>query len=379
VSDVVVVGPKMISGPCVVCPELAATALECIDDDLALVEDRVVAVDELWRDVLESAVGGPRARLLVICPSWWANSRLARVNAAAGAWGSDVVVLRRADVPTNASTVIEVAPELIVVHVDGQRHSIARTSAAGGVVDAVVACVDGLTAVTVDVPAGLALLGDDLVRALRHRRIDVTVADDRTLVDAVAGSHGETSCETATVGRRLTPRAAAVAVAILTVGTLSAAALALDRTSEGSVAATWLVEGRVAVEVPAQWTVERITSGPGSARVQVVSPTNRGDAIHVTQSRVPAAQTLDSAAEALGAALADQPEGVFVDFDGRGERAGRVAVTYREVRADRRIDWTVLLDGEVRIAIGCQGSGERPGPERLCDSAIRSAHAVARK
>jgi type VII secretion-associated protein (TIGR03931 family) len=378
VSDVVVVGPKAISGPGVVCPELAATALECIDDDLALVDDRVVSVDDLWRDVLESAMGGRSAELLVICPSWWANSRIARVSAAAGASASDVVALRRAEIPTNASTVIELASELVVVHADGQRHPIARTGAAGGFVDAVVACVDGLAAVTVDVPAGIALLGADLARELRHRRIDVTMADDQTLVDAVRRSRGETSCETATVERHMTPRAAAVAVAILTVGVLTAAAMALDRTSEVSVDATWLVEGRVAVEVPAQWTVERITSGPGSARVQVVSPTNRTDAIHVTQSRVPAAQTLDSAAEALGAALADQPEGVFVDFDGRGERADRAAVTYREVRADRRIDWTVLLDGGVRIAIGCQGSGERPGPDRLCDRAIRSAHAVAR-
>lgn len=378
-SDVVVVGPKVISGPGVVSPELAATALECIDDDLALVDDRVVSVDDLWRDVLESAVGGARAKLSVICPSWWANSRIARVSAAAGAWASDVVVLRRAEVLTNAPTVIELAPELVVVHADGQRHSIARTSAAGGVVDAVVACVDGLAAVTVDVPAGFALLGADLARALRHRRIDATVADDRALVDAVGGSRGETNCEPAAVGHRMSPRAAAVAVAILTVGALTAAAMALDETSEGLVAATWLVEGRVAVEVPAQWIVERITSGPGSARVQVVSPTNRTDAIHVTQSRVPAAQTLDSAAEALLAALADQPQGIFVDFEGRGKRADRAAVTYREVRADRRIDWTVLLDGGVRIAIGCQGSGERPGPERLCDRAIRSAHAVGRK
>jgi type VII secretion-associated protein (TIGR03931 family) len=376
---VVVVGPKEVVGRGAVDPEMATIALECLDDDLALVDDRVVSVDDLWRDVLETAVGGACAELLVICPSWWASSRIARVSAAAGACASDVVVLRRAEISTSDSTVIELAPELVVVHADGQRHSIARTRAAGSVVDAVVACVDGLATVTVDVPAGVALLGADLVRALRHRRIDATVVDDRALVDAAGGSRDETSCETATVGHRIPPRAAAVAVAILTVGAITAAAMALDQSSEESVDAAWLVEGRVAVEVPAQWTVERITSGPGSARVQVVSPTNGTDAIHVTQSRVPATQTLDSAAEALEAALADQPDGVFVDFDGRGERADRAAVTYREVRADRRIDWTVLLDGGVRIAIGCQGSGERPGPERLCDRAIRSAHAVGRK
>jgi type VII secretion-associated protein (TIGR03931 family) len=111
----------------------------------------------------------------------------------------------------------------------------------------------------------------------------------------------------------------------------------------------------------------------------VVSPTNPSEAIHVTQSRVPDAQTLDAAAEALKAALADQPEGVFVDFAKLDERAHRPAVTYSEIRADRRIDWTVLLDGGLRIAIGCQGSVQHPGPEAVCDQAIRSARAIARK
>jgi type VII secretion-associated protein (TIGR03931 family) len=51
-------------------------------------------------------------------------------------------------------------------------------------------------------------------------------------------------------------------------------------------------------------------------------------------------------------------------------------VTYREVRADRHVAWTVLVDGDVRIAIGCQSP---PGREELvqdaCEQAIRSAHA----
>jgi type VII secretion-associated protein (TIGR03931 family) len=111
----------------------------------------------------------------------------------------------------------------------------------------------------------------------------------------------------------------------------------------------------------------------------VVSPVDRIDAIHVTQSRVPDGQTLAAAAEALATALAEQPDGIFVDFTPAGERAHRPAVTYREIRPDRRIDWTVLLDGDVRIAIGCQGAADRPGPAAPCDRAIRSAHAVAPK
>ena len=41
-------GPRSIGGPGAVDPELASVALECIDDELALVDDRVVPVDELW-------------------------------------------------------------------------------------------------------------------------------------------------------------------------------------------------------------------------------------------------------------------------------------------------------------------------------------------
>ena len=99
----------------------------------------------------------------------------------------------------------------------------------------------------------------------------------------------------------------------------------------------------------------------------------------MTQSRVSDTESLESTAEALTSALADQPGGVFVDFAAAGERADRSAVTYREVRADRSVDWTVLLDGGVRIAIGCQGPVDGPGPEAACDRAIRSAHAVDAK
>jgi type VII secretion-associated protein (TIGR03931 family) len=168
-----------------------------------------------------------------------------------------------------------------------------------------------------------------------------------------------------------------VAAAILTAGGLAAAAVLVDDRPEDPPDASWLVEGRVAVEVPAGWAVERVTTGPGSARVQVTSPGDRSEVIHVTQARVPDTETLASTAAALATVLAGQPEGIFVDFTAAGERAERSAVTYREVRAERRVDWTVLLDGGVRIAIGCQGTA--PASGGACDRAIRSAHAVERK
>ncbi|WP_149480234.1 type VII secretion-associated protein [Mycolicibacterium sp. P1-18] len=372
-SDVVVVvGPKAVVGRGAVDPEVATIALDAFDDDLALVDDRVVSLDDLWRDVLGSSADGACGRLLLLCPSWWGGRRLARLAAAAGHWSDDVVVVPRCEVRTTAAAVVELGPDLVIVHVDGRRQAIARASHPADVVDAVVARVDGLPAVTVDAPSGVTLLGADLVRALRGCGIEVTLEDDRTLAAALGG-------EAATAASRRLPsaRTVGVAAAILTAGGLVTAAVAVDGRPANPPDASWLVEGRVAVEVPARWTVERVTAGSGSARVQVTSPDGGSGVIHVTQARVPDTETLDATAAALAAVLAGQPAGIFVDFSASGERAERSAVTYREVRAERRVDWTVLLDGGVRIAIGCQGTG--PGPLDACDRAIRSAHAVRRK
>ena len=375
-SDVVVVvGPKAIVGRGPVNFDAATIALESVDDVLALVDDRVMSVDDLWRDVLGSAVDGRCDDVALVCPSWWGPSRIARVVAAARHWCDDVVVHLRSEVLA-AATVVELGPELVVVHADGRRNVITRGSHSADVVDAVVACVEGLPAVTVDVPSGTTLLGANVARALRLRGVEVTTEDDRTLADAVRGSPRS---ETVTAGRwRPTPRTVGVAAAILTVGGLTVAGIGLDGRNADPADVAWLVEGRVAVEVPAGWTVERITAGPGSARVQVVSPTGGSQAIQVTQSRVADTESLESTAEALTSALADQRGGVFVDFVAAGERAHRSAVTYREVRSDRSVDWTVLVDGGVRIAIGCQGPVAGSGPQALCDRAIRSAHAVNR-
>jgi len=140
---------------------------------------------------------------------------------------------------------------------------------------------------------------------------------------------------------------------------------------------TLLVEGRVGVLVPAQWVVQRVTSGPGSARVQVVSPTDAGVAVHVTQSSLPPHQSRDALAESLRSALDHEPDGVFVDFNPADRRAGQLVVTYREVRAGHHIAWVVLFDESLRIAIGCQSApGHDEAVREACDQAIRSAHAV---
>jgi type VII secretion-associated protein (TIGR03931 family) len=68
------------------------------------------------------------------------------------------------------------------------------------------------------------------------------------------------------------------------------------------------------------------------------------------------------------------PPGIFVDFNPTDRRAGRPAVTYREIRPGRDILWTVLVDGDVRICIGCQNAAGRSiAVAAACDDAIRTA------
>jgi type VII secretion-associated protein (TIGR03931 family) len=144
-----------------------------------------------------------------------------------------------------------------------------------------------------------------------------------------------------------------------------------------SLPTTLLVEGRVGVKVPAMWSVQRITSGPGSSRLEVVSPTDGHTALHITQARIPPRQTHESMTAVLRQALDEQPAGVFGDFNPADRWAGRSVVTYRENRPDHEIDWVVLMDDGVRIGIGCQHrGGDAESVRYACDQAVGSAHAV---
>jgi type VII secretion-associated protein (TIGR03931 family) len=137
-----------------------------------------------------------------------------------------------------------------------------------------------------------------------------------------------------------------------------------------------LVEGHVSVRVPAHWAVERITSGPGSARVRITQP-GGGAALHITQSTAAAPVTLAEAAETLRRAIESTPAGVFVDFRPDDHIGGRPAVTYRERRTDAETSWTVVVDGATRIAVGCQYPADHPDAVRAaCEQAVRSARAV---
>jgi type VII secretion-associated protein (TIGR03931 family) len=139
---------------------------------------------------------------------------------------------------------------------------------------------------------------------------------------------------------------------------------------------TVLVEGNVALTIPVGWRAQRVVAGPGSARVQITSPSDPEAALHVTQTPTPG-ETLTDAADRLRRAIDAEPAGVFVDFNPAGASAGRPAVTYREVRVTHHVRWTVLVDGSLRISIGCQS---RPAAEDAvrdaCEQAVRTAHAV---
>lgn len=135
-------------------------------------------------------------------------------------------------------------------------------------------------------------------------------------------------------------------------------------------------EGRVVVGFPADWTVTRVTGGPGSRRLQATAPDDPELAVHVTQSYLPDS-TLAAAAEVLRRVIDDEPAGVFVDFHADGRAGGRPAVTYREVRTGKVIDWSVLLAGSTLIGIGCQSPPQRPGSVRAaCDQAAESASEI---
>lgn len=174
--------------------------------------------------------------------------------------------------------------------------------------------------------------------------------------------------------RRLAP--AALVGAVVALGLLARH----DARSDTENPVTYLVEGHVAVQIPNGWSTRRVADGPGSARVEAMSPDDPQLVLHVTQAPA-AGDTLAAIAEPLQRALqradAETP-GVFVGFDPAGTSAGRPAVTYREVRDGHHVDWAVMVDRAVRIGIGCQSGlvGEK-ALRPVCEQAVRSAHAVS--
>ncbi|MFI5509366.1 type VII secretion-associated protein [Mycobacterium sp. NPDC051804] len=387
-NQVVEVGPGTIRGANDVRQEWISAALDCVDDDFALLDDRPVSVQDVWDDVMSTVIGAGVDTVVLVCPAWWSSARTDRVRRAARRVAQDVVVLERITALREGisaeTAIVEITSDVVVVTVVDKIVAVVTRQEPVADVDALVAAVAGPPGVLVDAP--VAVPGADRLAAMIATRmrvigVRVKIADDGCVLRAAAAYPSRDSGLVGEVRHRK-------ALAIL-FGALSAAVLCggyvviHDQGSDlrvDDMASTLLVEGRVGVMVPAAWTAQRITAGPGSARVQLVSPTDGDVALQITQSVAPQQSSLVDTAHALHAALADATDGAFVDFNPSDRRADRDAVTYREVRPQRHVAWSVLVDGAVRIAIGCQSA---PGREHLvrqaCDRAIRSAHAVSEK
>lgn len=338
---VVVVGPTNVVGGGSADVDLVRTALDCIDDRLAVHDDSIVTVRELWCAIAESVLRRHHDRVILVVPTRWPSARADLVEDAMLTMADDVVVRRRGDVlRTLAPAVVELDPEV------------------AWRVDDVVASVAGAARVVLDGRNAF-----DVERHLERRGVEVIRVDDDDVRAAAAVVRP--------ARRRLPMRVIACAVAVS-----AALAGAAWQSAPTPVNTTWIVEGPVAVEVPADWVVTRLTAGPGSARVQAVSPDGHAE-VHVTRAQVSPLETLAATAGTLEAALRGQPAGVFEAFRGDDVVAGRPAVTYREVRAGV-VDWTVVLDRGVRIAIGCRdASSAEPRRTAVCERAVHSARRVS--
>lgn len=380
-SDTVIeVGPATLSGPNRAPAEWVSTALECIDDDLALLDERLISVQDLWQDVMRVVAGDEPDTLVVVCPTWWPSSRTRRVREAAQTVAATVVALQRTAVlrqaaGTRRSTIVELAGDLLVVtHPDAEPLVIARQSDAATIAEAVVAAVGRSTVVLIDAPHPDPLVAS-ITNLMRDNGIDVSVAE----ADAVrrAALRSRQNAEATPPGSARRERRSRTAVTLVGVASAAAVAVGGIAVHDETPPTALLVEGRVGMVVPADWPVRHVTSGPGSARVQIASPTHGAVALHLTQSAGGPDAGLAATADSLRAALDDQTDGVFADFKPTDQRAGRDAVTYREIRPNHTVAWAVLVDGSVRIAIGCQSPiGREHLVREVCDQAVRSVHAV---
>ena len=305
-----------------------------------------------------SAVAGSGVDIAVIvCPAWWSSARIDRAQQAARTVATDVVLLERIAMLREGvsaeTTIVEITSDVAIVTVFEKIVAVVpRQGELVADAEAVVAAVGAPAGVLVDAPAsvfGAGLLASLVCRSHarhrsagqdRRRRLDPARRRGATIATFRLNprrSRFEGRAGFATAGRLLCCLACCrrwcCAAAVAAVHDSSS-----DRVDDMPM--TLLVEGRVGLMVPATWTTQRITSGPGSARVQVVSPTDGGVALHVTQSVLAQPSSLAKTADTLLAALAESADGAFVDFNPSDRRADRDAVTYREIRPERtrRVD-----------------------------------------
>lgn len=359
---------------------LARAALDAGDDTLTLLDDRPVAVEALWRRLFGSLLAGV-TEVLLVHPSWWPPSRVEAVAGYVRTTVGNVVTRPRSWALALAApdaVVIEVAPHLVVAMDAGVAVAAEpRTAPPDVMVESLVGKVSDAAPdrpVIVDIPVGVPG-GDDLGAQVTTRLRGAGATVRTAGLDEIATTALD-SAEQVPISsrrpRRWTKGLAATAAVLMAIAVLGVPRHNVDPRPPDVA----LIEGRVTMQIPAGWEVARVTDGPGSARVVITDPDGHEAALHLTQSRIND-ESLTATGAALRQAFDGRPANVFVDFDPQDQRAGREVVSYREVRPDHDIRWAVLVDGAVRIAIGCQSV---PGGEEqiraACDRALESARAV---
>lgn len=371
---VIEAGPATIRRLCCAAVESegAAAALEWIDDPVALVDGQPRELPELLRSVMTCPESVDSIE--IIHPSWWPARRVQLFAATAEALADHVTTRPRSQLHPDAVVVVEIADALVAITGAGTVAE-PRIGAPDDIAEAVARRARDQGAVVIDAPVsvgGAAALATMIAERLPGA---CRIFEELPVSAPPSSPPVPQPLEPARTGRRswMPPAAAAAALGVVALG------LRVHPDAPAAVTRTYLVEGRVAVQVPAGWPVRRVAAGPGTARMEVASPTDPQLVLHLTQAPA-AGDTLAAVAEPLQRALevadAETP-GVFVAFDPDGSSAGRPAVTYREIRDGREVDWTVLVDGAVRIGIGCQS---RPGGDDVlrpvCEQAVRSARGV---
>lgn len=368
---VVEVGPESIRGRSPVPQQQISAALESIDDRFAILEGGVVAVAELWCDVLHTSADGCGGPVVVVVPTWWPAGRVEVVTVAARAVFAEVAVVQRSILAANGdATVVELSAEWAVV----TSPSAESVVLARGSRD-VEALLAASSSVLLDTPLGVRPLSTDAIVGLRRLAVPFAHSSPQRMGAAAEALGAERSRRARhRPGRRTGAVMAGIALSVGAAGGIWAAQAFTAHPNPGG-STRMLTEGRVTVAVPAAWTAERVTAGTGSDRVRV-APQAGMPALHITQS-VGAQTSLEQVAEALRSAMTFEPGGVFVEFRPAGERGGRPAVTYVERRGDTETRWAVLVDGATRIAIGCQHPNGHPEHiEDVCGEAVRSARAA---
>ena len=99
VKDTVVeVGPVAVRGQSRAEQHVESTALQFIDDEIAMLDEQPVAVTAVWRQVFSAVLPERVETAVLVCPTWWPSPRIARVREAAATRSTNVVVVQRADV-----------------------------------------------------------------------------------------------------------------------------------------------------------------------------------------------------------------------------------------------------------------------------------------